>query len=108
MKALLVLHHGEIGLADGGRRSRAPTRQAGPEGQAMGESLTRAGQTPDAIAVSPARRAADTVALAAAAGGWQSTVRTSELLYGADALRMLDVARAEVDARTEFAATTTS
>jgi phosphohistidine phosphatase len=98
MKMVLLLRHGKSDWStEVDDRERPLAKRGRKAARTMGEFLTRAGQTPDAIAVSPARRAADTAALAAAAGGWQSPVRTSELLYGADALRMLEVARAEAD-----------
>ena len=98
MKMVLLLRHGKSDWStEVDDRERPLAKRGRNAARAMGEFLTRAGQTPDAIVVSPARRAADTASLAVAAGGWQCPVRTSELLYTADALTMLDVARAEAD-----------
>ena len=98
MKLVLLLRHGKSDWStEVDDRERPLTKRGRNAAQAIGEFLTRAGQTPDAIVVSPARRAAETAALAAAAGGWQSPVRTSEVLYGANASTMLDIARAQAD-----------
>jgi phosphohistidine phosphatase len=60
----------------------------------MGAFLERAGQRPDAIVASPARRAAETASLVVEAGGWHAAIRTNERLYGADPPTMLEIARA--------------
>ena len=99
MKMLLIVRHGKSDWSATVDDSERPLAKRGRKAaRAMGEFLTRAGQVPDAVVTSAARRAADTAALVAAAGRWQCPVRTSELIYGADAFGVLDAARAEPDA----------
>jgi phosphohistidine phosphatase len=99
MKTLVILRHGKSdwsAVVDDADRPLA--RRGRKAAQAMGEFLTRAGQVPDAVVTSVARRAADTASLAAVAGGWTCELRVSDALYGADAPGVLTVARAEPDA----------
>ena len=98
MKMVLLLRHGKSDWStEVDDRDRPLAKRGRKAARAMGEFLTRA--RPDARrdrgVASP--RAADTAALAAAAGGWQSPVRTNELLYGVYVFGMLAVARAEPD-----------
>jgi phosphohistidine phosphatase len=98
VKTVLLLRHGKSDWSTAvGDRERPLAKRGRKAARAIGEFLTRAGEAPDAIVASPARRAADTATLAAAAGGWQSPLRTSELLYGAEAFSLLAVARTEAD-----------
>jgi phosphohistidine phosphatase len=48
----------------------------------MGRLLALAGQVPDVVLCSPAKRAADTLALAMEAGNWRCRVETAPGLYG--------------------------
>jgi phosphohistidine phosphatase len=98
MKLAVVLRHGKSDWStEVEDRARPLAKRGRKAAKVMGEFLTRAELTPDLIVVSPARRAADTVARVASAGGWQSQVRTNDLLYGADAFGLLDVMRAQPD-----------
>ena len=88
MRTLLILRHAKSDWSSSvDDRERPLAKRGRNAAQAIGRFLTRAGQAPDAVVVSPARRAAETAALAVAAGGWHCTVRTNNLLYGANAVR---------------------
>ena len=98
MRTLLILRHAKSDWSSSVDDHERPLAKRGRNAaQTIGRFLTRAGQAPDAVVVSPARRAAETAALAVAAGGWHCTVRTNNLLYGANAYATLDAIRAESD-----------
>ena len=70
MKMVLLLRHGKSDWSTAvDDRERPLAKRGRRAARAIGEFLTRAGEAPDAIVASPARRAADTATLAAAAGG---------------------------------------
>ena len=98
-KTLLILRHGKSDWSSNVDDRKRPLAKRGRKAaQAISRFLTEAGEVPDAVLASPARRAAETAALAIAAGGWHCTVRTNDLLYGANADAMIDAIRAESDA----------
>jgi phosphohistidine phosphatase len=98
MKTLILLRHGKSDWSsEADDRERPLTKRGRSSADAIGAFLTGAGEMPDAVVTSPARRAADTAARAAAAGTWTCRLRTNELLYGAEAFTVLDVARSEPD-----------
>jgi phosphohistidine phosphatase len=96
MKTLVLFRHAKsdrpAGVDDVDRPLAPRGRKAA---QAMGDYLTRVGEVPDAAVSSPARRAFDTLALAAAAGKWRCDLRTDETLYDAEPLAVLQAARRE-------------
>jgi phosphohistidine phosphatase len=99
MKTLFLLRHGKSDWsADVGDAARPLTKRGRDAARSTGRFLTRAGHMPDAVVTSPARRAVDTASLAAATGSWQCEIRQQVLLYGADAVAVLDIARAETTA----------
>jgi phosphohistidine phosphatase len=98
MKTLILLRHGKSDWsADVDDRERPLTKRGRNAADAIGAFLTGAGEVPDAVVTSPARRAADTAGRAAAAGKVQCGIRTNELLYGNEAFTVLEVARSEPD-----------
>lgn len=84
MPALILFRHGKSDW-DAGDAADDHTRPLARRGQKaarrMGKFLARAGQVPDAAITSPAVRAADTLRLAMAGGGWSCPVRTADALY---------------------------
>jgi phosphohistidine phosphatase len=98
MPALLLLRHGKSdwkddpGVAD---RDRPLARRGQNAARAIGKLMARAGQIPDAAICSPARRAADTLALAMAAGGWDCPVRSADTLYDGGVQGLLAEVRRE-------------
>jgi phosphohistidine phosphatase len=60
----------------------------------MGELLTRAGEVPDKILSSPAVRARTTAELAAAGGGWDSSIEIRDELYGASPAEVVETIQA--------------
>ncbi len=83
MKTILILRHGKSDWQD---TSRADfDRPLAPRGRKdaplMGKVLARFNQTPGLIISSPARRAAETATLAAAAGGYKSEIQFEPGFY---------------------------
>jgi phosphohistidine phosphatase len=84
MPALILLRHGKSDWdADdaGDDRARPLARRGRKAAQRMGRFMARAGQVPDAAITSPAVRAAETLRLAMAAGGWSCPLRAAAALY---------------------------
>jgi phosphohistidine phosphatase len=103
VKTLLLLRHGKSDWsADVDDVDRPLTKRGTRAARVMGEFLTAAGQAPDAVVTSTARRADDTAALAAAAGAWPCEVRRSDALYGGDPSDVLQIARAEPNTTTRL------
>ena len=81
---VLLLRHGKSDWATAEDDREAPLAKRGRKAaRAIGELLTRAGEAPDAIDASLARRAARHRGAGRRRGGWQTPVRTNELLYDA-------------------------
>jgi phosphohistidine phosphatase len=103
VKSLLFLRHGKSDWNTDVDDAERPLAKRGERAaRIMGEFLTRAGQAPDAVVTSRARRAVDTALLAAAAGEWPCEVRRSDEIYGADSSGVLQAVRAEEDTTTRL------
>lgn len=98
MKTILLLRHGK---SDWGAPASDPERPLAGRGRKaaarMGRFLAASGHVPDLVVTSPARRARDTAARAASAGGWQALVLVDEVLYESSPREVLDVIRGQDD-----------
>jgi phosphohistidine phosphatase len=94
MKTILFLRHGQ---ADPGEElpdaERPLTAQGRREARRMGAVLRRLGLLPDLVLCSPALRARDTAALAAAQAGCAGAVQAEPRLYQAKAEDYLELLR---------------
>ena len=63
-------------------RDRPLTDRGERSAQAIGRAISEFGMAPDLILTSPARRAADTAALARDGGGWSAPIVAVEDFYG--------------------------
>jgi len=92
---ILLLRHGKSDWEapyDGDHdRPLAPRGQSAAA--AIGRFLSEAGRAPDRILSSTARRARDTVVIAAQSGRWAAPIVTTDALYGAGAGEALAAAR---------------
>ena len=83
MAEILLLRHAKsdhpAGMTD---RARPLTGRGQRSAHAIGRAISDFGATPDLILTSPARRAADTAALARDGGGWSAPIITVEDFYG--------------------------
>lgn len=95
MKTILLLRHGKSDWeAEYGADHERPLAARGRSAaERMGRLLGDAGAIPELVLTSPAVRAADTVRLAAAAGGWTCPVETREELYRGFLEGILEVIR---------------
>ncbi len=95
---LLLLRHGKSDwdAAYDGDHDRPLAPRGRRAAKAVGQFLTEAGRAPDHVLSSSARRARDTVSLAARAGQWDATITTTDALYGAGAAAALAAARDHV------------
>ena len=86
MPRLILFRHGKSDWGDPalGDRQRPLKRRGVRAARAMGRFLATVGQVPEQAFTSPARRARDTLALAAEAGGWSCPVEVVEALYTFD------------------------
>lgn len=84
MRCLLVFRHGKSdwGTDTDDDRSRPLAPRGRRSAAAMGQFLAGAGEVPDLALTSPARRASETLRLAAEAGGWDCERNEREALYG--------------------------
>jgi phosphohistidine phosphatase len=98
MRRLLLLRHTKsdwpAGIADRERPLNARGRDAAP---LVGAYLARHGLTPDRVVVSPARRARETLDLAADAFATDPTTEIDERIYEAAASELLAVVREQPD-----------
>lgn len=85
MKSVIFFRHGKSDWdSDFERDFDRPLAKRGRKAAAlMGAFLSRVDQEPDLIVISPAVRAAETVAIAAENGEWRAPVRTEPSLYEA-------------------------
>ena len=83
MKRLYLMRHGKSDWqADYGADHERPLQDRGVQAaRMMGQFLTKLGQQPDLVITSSARRAHDTVALAAEAGSWECPTRVTRDFY---------------------------
>ena len=96
MKTILLLRHGKSDWETGyGEDHERPLAERGRSAaKRIGRFLGDAGAIPEFVLTSPAVRAADTVRLAAVAGGWTCPVETREELYQGSLEGILEVIRA--------------
>ena len=93
MRTIYLFRHGKSDWDEPGGTDRE--RALAPRGERaarrMGRALTALGETPHLALASPARRAADTVRLAAEAGAWPGPIGTAPLydVAAEDALRVV-------------------
>jgi phosphohistidine phosphatase len=94
MRTIYLFRHGKSDWdAPGGSdRERALAPRGEKAARCMGNALARLGEAPHLVLTSPARRAIDTVRLAAEAGAWTCPVETAGL-YGAMPDEVLRVVR---------------
>ena len=99
MKTLLLLRHGKSDWdADYAGDHDRPLAERGQKGaRKMGRFLTTARAVPDRAVTSSARRARETLATAAEAGGWTGPARVTEALYEARPEDVLRQIQAEPD-----------
>ena len=99
MKTLLFLRHGKSDWdADYAGDHDRPLADRGQKGaRKMGRFLTTARVVPDRALTSSARRARETLATAAEAGGWTGPARVTEALYEATPDEVLRQIQAEPD-----------
>jgi len=96
MKRLVIFRHGKSDwYSDAASDHDRPLNHRGiRSAETMGIVLARAGEAPEHIISSTARRARTTAELAIAAGDWSSTLELSDALYGTSADGALQVAAA--------------
>ena len=96
MPRLILFRHGKSDWGDPTLEDRQrPLKRRGERAaRAMGRFLVAAGQVPEQAFTSPARRARDTLALAAEAGGWSCPMKVAEALYTFDGRDLFDFLRA--------------
>lgn len=99
MRTIYLLRHGKSDWdASFGSDRERPLAPRGEEAaRTMGRALAALGEAPPLALASPARRAADTVRLAAEAGAWDVVIETAPL-YDADPEDVLRVVRGVDDA----------
>ncbi len=92
MPRLILFRHGKSDWGDPTLEDRQrPLKRRGERAaRAMGCFLAAVGQVPEQAFTSPARRARDTLALAAEAGGWSCPVKVAEALYTFDGRDLFD------------------
>ncbi len=85
MKRILVFRHGKSDwhAEYGSDHDRPLARRGRAAARTMGHFLTRIDSLPDLVVTSTAVRAAETVRLAAQAGGWPCPIEATDQLYGA-------------------------
>lgn len=100
MKTLLLFRHGKSDWeADWDDDHDRPLARRGVKAAGlMGRVLAGIDQVPDAAFTSSARRAADTVELAAKAGDWTCPIETVPSLYEASAAGVVEFVRGRSDA----------
>ena len=94
---LIILRHGKSDWnenPDGEDRLRPLARRGERAARVMGRFLAETGQVPELAVTSPARRAEDTLRVAAGAGGWECDVRRAEALYAGGVQDLLEEVRA--------------
>ncbi|RMG33535.1 MAG: histidine phosphatase family protein [Gammaproteobacteria bacterium] len=91
MLRLILFRHGKSDRSDPllPDRERPLTRRGIRAARAMGRFLASAGQVPELALSSPARRAADTLALAMEAGDWSCPSRIEPALYTFEAAELM-------------------
>lgn len=99
MKTILLLRHGKSDWdADYGADHDRPLADRGQKGaRKMGRFLTTARTVPDRALTSSAKRARETLATAAEAGGWTGPARVTEALYEATPEAVLREIQSEPD-----------
>ena len=99
MKTLLFLRHGKSDWgADYDHDHERPLKKRGRKAaEAVGKLLTETEGAPDAVIVSTAVRAQETLELASEAGGWTCPVRSTDALYEATPLDVRREIQAEPD-----------
>lgn len=91
MAEILLLRHAKSDHPSGeADRDRPLTSRGERSARAIGRAISGFGATPDLILTSPARRAADTAALARDGGGWSAPIITVENFYGTGVTAVLD------------------
>ena len=96
MPRLILFRHGKSDWGDPALEDRErPLKRRGQRAaRAMGRFLAATGQVPEQALASPARRARDTLTLAAEAGGWSCPVEVVEALYTFDGQDLFDFLQA--------------
>ena len=94
MKRMIVFRHAKSDWdADYGSDHDRPLNKRGiSAAKTMGVALARMNEVPDLVYTSSALRARSTVELAAAAGGWSTTIEIDEALYLTSADHALAIA----------------
>jgi phosphohistidine phosphatase len=81
-KRIIVFRHGKSDWAEQGSDHDRPLNKRGQrDAKAMGRALAAAGQVPEYVLYSSARRASTTLELAAQAGRWPCPQHSSDELY---------------------------
>ena len=95
MKRLILLRHGKSDWdADYGSDHERPLKGRGTRAaETMGRFISGAGEEPQLVVSSSAKRALTTAQLAADAGNWDCEVRVEPALYGASTATVLGVLR---------------